>query len=366
MGVRWIGVFVATAGLAAACELFTNSASYRSYAGVCNACPAASGPLKRPECPPNVVPDDRDAGQPPPEQTYVYAWRTFSLGGDPQALSDPKYNVGYDQDCSTRADGGLPALCLGYPNPGTVVASPPWTPLPMGIDNSIGQRVQAPLVTFAQSLGVHIDVDGAVSGLLETGKAGEIVILENWNGTPNDADVTATFVGTSGTVGTPLWQGNDVWIANSAISIYPHFSAYIANGQLFVDTSSVGEDDLNVTLSDRQGLPVTFRLTGRLTVRAGSVTPDAMTLTTYGRWNLDDALAQVPNLVRLWAGSGSDGGDPIGTTLGQGLTDLLRAAADLPLAGESIAPPGRSLPRCAAISFAAQATAMRAYYVESK
>ncbi len=354
--MRLAGI-VALGGAAAAiaaCELITRSSAYGPYQGVCNACANPAADLRRPPCPPNVPPDDAIADGGP---IHVYAWHTFSIGGDPATVHDPAYDVGYDQDCSTRADGGRPAWCVPYSQPpDDAILGGPWWPLPHGVDNSLGQRVVAPLIAFGNSIGVAIDIDGTVTRSLQAGTFGEVVVVEGWNGTPDDADVTVSFIGSQGTGGVPpTWQGNDVWIANAPVGTYLKFPGYVTGGVLVVDTRSVGEDDLTVTLPDRNGNPVSFQLAGRLTVRAATLTPEAMTLVSYGRWNLTDALAQVSTLVGFWAGSPDDGGNAVAGILQSNLPDLFRAAADLPL-GEASTPGGR----CAALSLAFRTEALPA------
>jgi hypothetical protein len=356
---------LATALGVAACQIVTHAHDYGipDY-GICSTCGYRTDDLRRPPCPPRAAPAGSDR--------YVYAWRRISLGGNPETLDRPGYDVGFDQDCSTRAPSGLPAMCepVFDPDvpPSQLIPLPAWAPLPHGIDNSLGQRFIAPLLAFARSFGRSVDVDALLSQALEQGTFGEIVVVDGWNGTADDDDVSATFVGSShGTQGSPpRWDGEDVWVPNSSADSYPHLKGYVSGGMLVVDSRGLGEEDSTFTIGSASAV-----LQSRLLVRAGAIAPSAMRMVTYGRINLADMLAQVPGLATFLSNgqkcdmpgdartdAGTDAGtDPtnIAQILCATMPNLLRGAADLP-AGE-VPTPGQP---CEAISLAAVADAYRA------
>jgi hypothetical protein len=180
-----------------------------------------------------------------------------------------------------------------------------------------------------------------------------MIVLDNWNGTPDDADVTVTILGSNWRHSEPpQWNGQDEWSPNAEVRAYTHYRGYVSQGVLVADTRNVGEDFVSIALNDPSGKPVDLDLATRLNVRVGRVTRDEMVLIQYGRWNLRDALAQVPFAVDVLAGS-SDGGSQ-GILLGA-IEVLLDQAADLPL-GEAATP---GVP-CGAISLASRAVAYRA------
>jgi hypothetical protein len=316
------------------------------YQGLCNQCPADAGALAHAPCPSdNDEPTPGSAGK-----TYVYAWRSVSIGADATTLADPNYDVGLDEDCSTRPTG-LPAWCLPVVVEPENIASPAWAPLPLGIDNSLAQRVIAPIVAF----GGGGDIDGALSQTFEAGQYGELVVVQDWNGEPNDNDVTATFLGSPGTVSPPKWDGSDVWIPNAPLSSYTAFKSYVAGGVLVADTRSIIEDDSNISLESTDGQPLVFTLAGRFMVRVATITPTSMTMILSGRWNLDDALGQATTLTQFFASSFGLS-LPDQRIIAQSLPALLAGAADLPL-GEADTPGVQ----CGAISFDVKAQAVSAH-----
>jgi hypothetical protein len=342
-------------GAACGCEVLTHAYGYTvpDY-GVCAACPASTVDLRHPPCPDRARPDDpsgsADGGV--PGQRYVFAWRKVSLGGDPGALASASYDVGYDQDCSNRPDGGLPAWCdpVLKGSSHNLVPVAPWAPLPHGIDNSVGERVAAPLVAFATTLGVTFDVDSQISQSFGSGDQGELTVIDDWNGTPEDADVTVRFAGSSsGTGGAPpRWDGTDTWIPNATITSYPPFHGYVTGGELVCDTRSDQEEDTTFSVPGADGGLVPFVLQYRLLVRVAAIHQDAMTVVMYGRWNLDSALQEVPQLATFLA----SGDQTVTGILTTNLPDLLKSAADMPL-GEQPTP---GVP-CAALSMAVRAEA---------
>ncbi len=327
---------VAAACLAAGCRLVTTPDDFIPYAGLCTECPLDAG-VTRPPCP--VFPAGvTDTGH----QTYTFAWRSVSLGA--HAPDAGTYDIGRDQDCSPRAYRGLPTACTALPpdpvgDSGVVhlIAPPPrWEALPGGVDNSLGQRVLVPLLKFADSTGQPFDVDAILSERLDAGLFGQIVQITDWNGLPDDPAITAVFGGADGTYLPdgghldPKWDGTDVWRPSSDLKHYPHFTGYVSGGQLVVDTRDSIVESIQVTLTDQSGLPHVFAIQGRQMVRVGELTQEHLTLVSYGRWDLADALAQTNEVAAFLSGdSNLDGG--IGGELANNLPPLFRAAADLPL-----------------------------------
>ncbi len=361
--MRWRRLWFALGLLALpGCELITRAAEYRarpSYRGLCNACGERSEDILRPPCPPKDLQAGGGEGQDP---RRVYAWRRLSMGSAPVSPGDLEYDVGFDQDCSTRADRGLPAWCRPVPHEEHAIPSPPWfPPLPRGIDNSLGQRIIAPALAFSQTAGLKLDVEATLNAMLEAGQFSGVFIVDNWNGTPDDPDVTVTIANGLSSAAPPRWDGNDVWVPDSDPSAYPHYPAYVVKGVLVADTRTTAEDDVRITLLNRQGRPVTFLLPSRLAVYVAALTPDAATVVTYARWFLADALAESDRIADFIAGdSPPDASDPLPGILRVSLRELLQGAADLPL-GEAPTPDQK----CAAISMALRFQGLRARLPDS-
>ncbi len=333
----------AACGLAAllACQGLAHVSDFRVDDGLCNACPPSSQDLRHAPC---------SNGGGTTGSTYVFAWRSLQAGADASSYQDPSYDFGLDQDCSTRAGDsmhatGEPVWCSALAPFRGIISSPTsWVADAHGIDNSLSQRVIEPLAHFA-----NVDFDAVLSAGLEQGSYTELVVVDGWDGSPNDDSVLTSFMGSPGTVGgkTPVWDGSDVWMPNSVYSSYPHFPSYVSQGVLVADTRGVGVDTSTIALSVGNQ---TFTFRAELMVRVGPITPSHLRMTTAGIWNLVDAKQQVPT-VAMFLGNAAAAGNPSGATdvasiLMNILPGLLDGAADLPPEGE----PTYGMP-CAAISF---------------
>jgi hypothetical protein len=338
---RTTAVFVAALAAPLACEQIAHAPDFRVDNGICNACPPSSADLRHPPC--------VSSGAPGVGSIRVYAWRALHAGADPSTYQDLAYDVGLDLDCSARTGDathtpGEPVWCTALaPFRGAIASPSAWTPLAHGIDNALGQRMIEPLAHFA-----GIDFDSVLSAGLENGSYTELVVVDGWDGTPNDNQVQTTFIGSPGTVGgqVPVWDGNDYWIPNSNYNDYPHFPSYVSAGVLVADTRGVGEDVSNIALSVNNQ---TFTFKPQLMVRVGVITPSHLRLTTAGRWSLVDAKQQVPVVATFLANAVSS--DPNGAAgakafLENNLPGLFDGAADIPL-GEQ---PTDGQP-CGALSF---------------
>ena len=343
----------------AGCEAVTQSESYRTYSGICNECPTNSG-LKRPVCP-NT--DDHAADRPSDAGTYYFAWRTVAFGDKSYDGGDD--DVGFDEDCADDSPRLTRALCVAAPLPadnGTrAIPVPQWARLPGGIENALGQRVIKPLIAYS---GGAFDVDVILSQAFSGGTAGQIVVLEDWNGLPDDNAITVAFVGTNGLddpdAGPPRWDGTDVWRPKSDPSAYPHYQGYVSGGILVADTRGVGDEKLDIALTDSTGTQQTFHIQTRLMTRVGVLDQTHLSLTNYGRWDLAEALENRHDIARFLAGGDNtvDGGNGLFTTLDGEFEELFRGAADLPFTGSTEQDLGGDISApCTAMSLALKAEA---------
>jgi len=198
-----------------------------------------------------LCPDRPDLAHPPcasgkaapaDEGVYFFALRALDLGTRASGWSEG-YQVGLDQDCSDRP-AGEPVAC---------VPREPHSPfefLSDGIDNALATQVLQPLL---QETGVNTQT--IVNHALEVGGGGVLLIIDHWNGTPND-DVVGVRMVPSLTVSNsgrtqPSWAGDDVWIvlADRWDPAFPDANvpdtqnkggvAYVANGVLVWDARDV-------------------------------------------------------------------------------------------------------------------------------
>jgi len=281
-----------------------------------------------------------------------------------KAFDGGESDVGYDEDCADDAPKATRALCIAAPLPADnatrTIPVPAWKQLPRGIDNALGQRVVKPLVAYS---GGAFDVDSILSTAFTKGQAGQIVEITNWNGTPDDNAITIAFVGTNGLddpdAGPPKWNGEDVWRPKSEIAGYPHYQGYVSGGILVSDTRLVGDEKLDISLLDSNGVAQTFRIQARLMARVGTLDKSHLSLTSYGRWDLAEALENRKTIVDFLAGPDpGDGGNFLNLTLNDQMNELFTAAADLPFTGSTLVDlSGDTQSPCSAISLALQTDA---------
>lgn len=160
---------------------------------LCARCPGRPD-LRHVPCPP-------DSAQDSPHDVVVFAMRTFDLGTNASTWST-SYNVGLDQDCSSRP-GGKPIQCTPR-NPLSVFER-----LAGGIDNALATQVFYPLIQLEET-----NPQKLVNDSLERGIGGVLLVIDGWNGLPDDSQVTVRLVPALTTAGgPPAWDGTDRWIA---------------------------------------------------------------------------------------------------------------------------------------------------------
>jgi hypothetical protein len=216
------------------------------------------------------------------------------------------YHAGMDMDCSTRPDG-KPVQCKPR------VASGVVPPLPHGVDNALAQSVIRPI---AKEPGFALG--SSLAEAIEQGQGGLLLILDGWNGSNYDPNVSARLVATQGTADglPPRWDGTDRWVAfatawDAKLPGVPKTSynetrtAYVANGWLVWDVRE--EETLRLTLQSRGAV---FRLDLRDGVLLGKLdstsSPTRITEASFaGTWNVNDAERHVGSLGQLAGGCDS-------------------------------------------------------------
>ena len=360
---------VAACALLLACEKIAHLSSFSvevapdaseasgPYSGVCNACPPDAGDLLRPPCPlPGEAPDDG--------LYRTYVWHTIHLGATPDqwaADAGAPYTVGRDQDCSLRPNGGLPVECT--PTALDAAQLPePWVAIPRGVDNSFSQRILWPIAELAQNIGAPVDLESDINQSFDEGHGSVLVTVFDWNGTPNDSQVSVSLCSTVGVTagnGPPRWDGTDQWIAygSGADPEYPGANvpltdekttkAYVSNGVLFADYADLGGAQLTIL---NTGARVTVILHNFY--YTAQITDSALTAATaVGRWYLDDYQRATPDVADYLSGCNA----LARSVLLEYLPGFGYQAADLAVDPSS----GPGAP-CDAISTAYQADAVRA------
>lgn|GEM_PF-1412215 len=323
--------------LATGCERFTHAGEYEvlypePFEGFCTACPEETG-LRHAPCPVASSAADKP-------ELFVYVWRYYELGFDPEAWQGPEadaFDLGFDLDCSSRQPTGRPALCqprtLEDQSEGT-----PWIPLPHGIDNALAQRILGPLYLKAQALGQDAALDKGINESIAKGGSSVLIAVENWNGTPNDPKVTARIVSVAGISeangGPPRWDGNDLWDALSdgadpessfgaPGTTFKSNDAYVARGTLVLDLRSLGVADLTVVNNGaRLDMPLhEFAVVGDITET------ELRNVSVVGKWSYADMKRTSSDMADFLAGC-----DPLKTAyLVSVFPDLMDTAPDVPL-----------------------------------
>ncbi len=343
------------------CERLTHAADYEvlvpsAYEGACNVCPSEPG-LRHPPCPVSSDVSDRF-------ELFVYVWRYYELGFDPQAWLGPEadaFDLGYDLDCSSRLPTGRPVMCLPRTLPNASEGAP-WIPLPHGIDNALSQRILGPLFLKAKALGQEAALDDGINEAIGRGGSTVMIAVENWNGTPNDPKVTARIVSVAGISeangGPPRWDGEDLWDAlsdgedpesalGSPNTTFKSDHAYVSQGTLVLDLRLLGVADLTVV---SQGARLDIPLHDLVVV--GDITQTELrNISVVGRWAHSDMLRAIPDIADFLSGC-----DPLKRSYVMSVfPELAETASDLPLGREKT--PGQP---CAAMSVGYGAEGFRA------
>lgn len=346
-----LGLPAALAIGGAACELITHASDFSvaphvRFDGACNRCPEDAGANLR------HVPCPNPSGAKDSDVIFTYAARRFYLGHayeweEPRLV--PSFNLGFDIDCSARRNGE-PANCAPLPLDGGIAA--PWTSLPHGIDNSLSQRVLAPLTAAAASMGKNVDLDVLVSENYERGSAGFIVQIEQWNRTLDDPNVKVSLFASPGIAaenGPPNWNGDDTWSTyGEDFNVTGRYfkllkaSGYVTNGVLIVDARSKGLVNFRFSAGGTLGSGPRSFLVSDL-VFSGKLTEERVDhLVMSGITPLASIYDAAEDAARLFTGC-----DPIAAAnLKPRVTELLVGAADVPSDPDNPGGP------CDAISFA--------------
>ncbi len=163
---------------------------------LCDAC-AMRPDLRHPPCPPAMANEGANG-------IYMFALRSVDIGSEASTWG-VDYPIGIDQDCSDRPEGN-PVECISPSQTGQ------WGRLSGGVDNALATQVFYPVQQLT-----NINPRDRITASLEAGLGVHIVLLDGWNGTPNDPRVGVRMLMTSRLANAdgrrqPTWQGDDEWI----------------------------------------------------------------------------------------------------------------------------------------------------------
>ncbi len=354
--------------LACGCERITHSGDFETvdpprFHGACNECPASGLDLRRPYCP-------VDSDAPDIDEMFVYVYREYHLGHDRTSWTGPdasEFMLGVDMDCSDRPDHGRPVLCQPRTLPDGSEGEP-WVAMPHGIDNAFAQRLFAPLYDKAIAAGGDVDLEQGINEQIAAGNGSVMIVVERWNGTPNDPKVSARIVSVAGISdrngGPPRWDGSDLWdpLSDGPDATSPHGApnttfksddAYVANGMLVLDLSFLGTASTTVVNNGaRLDMPIRDFLV------LGELTPDTIRdISVSGRWGYADMVRAKADVANFLSGC-----DPLARAFVLGVwPNLVEVAPDLPLG--RAATPGEP---CEAISVGYGGSAIRARIGENR
>ena len=297
------------------CELITEAHEFEFHEGLCTEC--VEPDLKRAPCPtPSEAPDlDED---------FVFAAEEGRFTG----LDAQGRLPGLDRDCSAEAK---PSRCRPRVDPPTNG----WEPRPMGIDNSAAQRMFMPLEELAAAAGYESNLnldyrDGLHLGLL--------VILRNYNGTPDDSSVEVSLhssPGVSKSNGPPRWDGTDTWDLHDGEDGSPEpflrierAEGYVSGGVLVVDYRHKGQQTFRINT----GFGEPFRLLVRDIVLVGNIDSETMRDVVFSAIaDYDSLIESVPAASQTLAACFPE----VVSTVEQLLGIYLEEAVDMPSATAS-------------------------------
>jgi hypothetical protein len=192
---------------------------------------------------------------------WLFALQSIDLGAT-VPTDGGAYAAGLSLDCDPRPTG-VPTLCAATAVP---FAGATWPVLPGGVENSFGAVT---LATLARDPALHVDVQSEVNRELLAGEWGMMLLVDHWDGTPNDDAVGVRLFFTKGFAAndggtTPAWDGTDSWyvVADGWDPAFPSHdvpdttlkaSGYVTNGELVWDGRAIVGAELR--LRDNGGLP---------------------------------------------------------------------------------------------------------------
>ena len=296
------GLAVAIACVAVACSVYDSSLLLpgTTDSGGQDVAEAAAPDVREAEAAPPPCPEDFPPSRPAMDDpsdagddvSVIVALHTIDIIGN----GGPPSGVGYDIDnVWTCCDGGAHGGAESCTPPST--GSMHYCDENGGIDNNGG----ALLSSFATLDPAQFST-ASISQRLEQGVYSILLLIQQYNGTANDEQVTGAIFASPGVVGDAgaMWNGKDSWTidqnyiasTNPLVPVYFDTNAFVANGVLVMrppnfpftlGTSSTGSFTVSLT-----AMVVTAKVTP-----AGDGTYRMTNGVLAGRWNVSDLLNAI-------------------------------------------------------------------------
>jgi hypothetical protein len=250
---------------------------------------AAANPCPDFEAPAAPTADDPSDGG---DHGFVVAVHTIDFGFDAGTES----LIGYDlDDVYTCCDGG-PESCTAAQAGATHCDDV------SGRDNSGGQLLSSLFIIDPSQF-----TTATISQRLQDGVYSILLQVTDYNGTPNDTQVTAAMYGSDGVEGDAgaLWNGSDLWTIDESFVVNPtgmplvptdfDTNAYVADNTLVMHLSfpiSLGTTSTNTFTINLTGGVITGQL-----VSAGNGTVALTGGNIAGRWNVSQLLSSLQTVT---------------------------------------------------------------------
>jgi len=242
-------------------------------------------------------PTETDAGG---EESFVVAMSEIDFGEtyDPDSgTAVPERNIGYDLDNK----------CSGRQGEGESCAKPPWAngnseDYPAGRDNALGRLITEISSRFVSTFG-----SAAYTQQINEGKVSILYKVDNWNGQPNDDQVTTALMmpaplNALGGRDVPLWDGTDTWpVASDSVNgtpLNPKFAddtAYVRDGTL-VAKLTTAQFRISVGLAATVVVELNIRFSGAFLTAKLVKGPHGWEMhegQIAARWPVQELLAQL-------------------------------------------------------------------------
>jgi len=225
-------------------------------------------------------------------QGFVVAVHTIDFGFDAGTLS----TIGYDlDDIYTCCDGGAESCKAAQ-------AGATHCDDVSGRDNSGGQLLASLFIIDPSQF-----TTATVSQRLQDGVYSILLQVSDYNGTPNDTQVTAALYGSDGVESDAgaLWNGTDQWTVDESFVVNPNgmplvptdfdTAAYVADGTLVMHLSF--PISLGTTSTDTFTINLTGGVITGQVVSAGNGTFALTGGNISGRWNVSQLLNSLQTVT---------------------------------------------------------------------
>ncbi len=251
-----------------------------------------AGPNPCPDLEPPAAPaaDDPSSN---PNQSFVVAVHTIDFGLDDAGASGL---VGYDLDKVYTCCEAGPESCHA------AVTGATHCDEPSGRDNSGGQLINSLALVDPNQFSTT-----TITQRLQDGTYSILLQVQDYNGQPNDTQVTAALYGSVGVESDAgaLWNGTDQWLIDDSFVVAPDAStlvpvdfdttAYVSGGTLVIHVTF--PISLGNTNSDTFTINLTAGVITGVLAPAGNGTFSITQGNIAGRWNISQLLSSLQTVA---------------------------------------------------------------------